>query len=122
MEEDKAYVGSMNDSPKVWTIHSPDSKWAQCDCLIAHEGMMCKHTVKVFKMLHPDIKDGVIVRDVDTLHGVQHAIPMAQCYYVLSQVEQHDEHHTQLANANNVNEKHEVVDLQVATINDIGGY
>ena len=57
MDKDNAYVGSINKSPKVWTIHSPDFEWAQCDCLVAREGMICKYTVKVFSMLHPDIED-----------------------------------------------------------------
>ena len=122
MEEDKAYVGSVNNSPKVWTIHSLDSEWAQCDCPIALQGMMCKHTVKVFKMLHPDILDNVIVREAGTLHGVQRATPMAQCYSALSHVQRRDEHHTQPASVININEEHKVVDLQAATIGYIGGY
>ena len=116
MDEDKAYVKSVNNSPKEWTIHSPDSEWAQCDCPIAREGMMCKHTVKVFKMLHPNIEDGVIVREAGTLHGVHRATPMAQCFSTLSQVQQRDEHYTQPTSAINVNEEPESVDLQAATI------
>ena len=80
MDEDVAYVGSVNNRPKVWTIHSPDSEWAQCDCPVAQQGMICKHTMKVFKMLHPDIHDGVIVREAGTMHGVDRATPMSQCY------------------------------------------
>ena len=79
-DEDVAYVGSINNRPKVWTIHSPDSEWAQCDCPIAEEGMMCKHTVKVFKMLHPDVEDGVIFREADTKHGINRATPLSQCF------------------------------------------
>lgn len=80
MDEDVAYVGSVNNRPKVWTIHSPDSEWAQCDCPVAREGMICKHTIKVFKMLHPDVQDGVIVREAGTMHGVDRATPMSQCH------------------------------------------
>ena len=80
MDDNVAYVASVNNRPKTWTIHSPDSEWAQCDCPVAWEGMICKHTMKVFKMLHPDIKDGVIVREVGTMHGVDRATPMSQCY------------------------------------------
>ena len=80
LDEDVAYVGSVNNRPKVWTIYKPDSEWAQCDCPVAREGMLCKHTVKVFKMLHPDIKDGLIVREAGTMHGVDRATPMSQCY------------------------------------------
>ena len=48
LENNVAYVGSVNNRPKIWTIHSPDSEWAQCDCPIASQGMICKHVVKVF--------------------------------------------------------------------------
>lgn len=56
MDKDVAYIGSMNNRPKVWAIHSPNSKWAQCGCPIAQEGIIYKHTMKAFKMHHPDIK------------------------------------------------------------------
>ena len=69
-DEDVAYIGSINNHSRVWTIHSPDSEWAQCDCPIAKEGIICKHNVKVFKMLHPDIEDGVIFREAGTKHGI----------------------------------------------------
>ncbi len=35
LEDNVAYGGSMNNRPKVWTIHSPNSERAQCDCPIA---------------------------------------------------------------------------------------
>ena len=85
MDEDVAYVGSLNNRPKVWTIKCPDSEWAQCDCPVASEGMICKHTIKVFKMLHPGIDDGVIVREAGTRHGTQRGTPVARCYSRLSQ-------------------------------------
>lgn len=28
MDEDVAYIGAVNNKPKVWTIHSHDSEWA----------------------------------------------------------------------------------------------
>ena len=34
-DEDVAYVGSVNNRPKVWTIKCPNSEWAQCDCPVA---------------------------------------------------------------------------------------
>ena len=80
MDGDNAYIGSVNNNPKVWTIHLLNSKWAQCDCPVACECMICKYTVKVFKMLHPDIKDCVIIREVVTLYSVDHVIFMSQCY------------------------------------------
>ena len=36
MDKDVAYVGSVINKPKVWTIRSHDSEWAQCDCPIVN--------------------------------------------------------------------------------------
>jgi hypothetical protein len=63
LQDNVVYVGSVNNRPKVSTIHSPDFKWAQCDWSIASHGMIYKHDVNVFKMLHLDIEDGVVVRE-----------------------------------------------------------
>ena len=51
-----------------------------CDYSVAQEGMICKHTVKVFKMLHLDIEDGVIFREACTKHGINHGTPLWQCF------------------------------------------
>ena len=85
MDKDVAYVGSVNNRLKVWTIKCPNSEWAQCDCPVANEGMICKPTIKVFKMLHPGIEDGAIVHEASTRHGTQRDIPMKHCYAPLSQ-------------------------------------
>jgi hypothetical protein len=92
MDENIAYVKSVNNMPKIWKVHSPDSEWAQCDCPVAQEGMICKHTVKVFKMLHLDIKDGVIVREVGTRHEVDRITPMSHCYSKVPQTMFHEGH------------------------------
>jgi hypothetical protein len=73
--EDIAYVASINHTPKVWTIHSPSSKWPQCECPLAEQGIACKHVMKVFKMLHLNIHDGAIVRDMGTFHGLNKGLP-----------------------------------------------
>ena len=85
MDEDVAYVGSVNNRPKVWTIKCPNSEWAQCDCPVANEGMICNHTIKVFKMLHLGIEDGAIVHEAGTRHGTQRGTSMKHCYVQLSQ-------------------------------------
>lgn len=119
-DEDIAYVGSVNNRPKVWTIHSPDSEWAQCDCPVAREGMICKHTMKVFKMLHPDIHDGLIVRQAGTLHGVDRGTPMSQCYSKVPQRLQHEE--PPLYNPNTLQDinNSEFIDLDAETIGYTG--
>lgn len=76
MDKNVAYIGSINNVLKVWTIHSPKSEWTQCNCHATKEGMICKHTIKVFKMLNTDINNGVIVRATRTKHKQGRAIPM----------------------------------------------
>jgi hypothetical protein len=85
MDEGVAYVASVNNRPKVWTIYFPDFQWAHCSFPIAKEGMICKHIVKVFKMLHPHVVEGIIVREVGTKHSVDRATPMSQSFTDLSQ-------------------------------------
>ena len=80
IDDDDAYVGSVNNCPKVWTIYSPNSKWAQCNCHIAAQGMICKHTMKVFKVLHPKIENMIIVRHASMEHGTQRTLPLSQCF------------------------------------------
>ncbi len=63
------YVASINHTPKlVWAIHVPSSRWPQCDCPLAKQRIACKYVMKVFKMLHPNILDGAIVKDMGTFH------------------------------------------------------
>jgi len=46
-------------------------KMAECDCPLIAQGIVCKHVMKVFKMLHQNIRDiGSIVREINILHGV----------------------------------------------------
>ena len=80
LDENVAYVASINNRPKVWTIHSPDSEWAQCNCPIAREGMICKHTLKVFKMLHPNVDDGHIFREAGSKYGVDRETRLPECF------------------------------------------
>jgi hypothetical protein len=76
--EDIAYVTSINHTPKVWTNHIPSSKWPQCDCPLAEQGIACEHVMKVFKMLHLNILNGAIVRDKCTFHGINKCPPTSK--------------------------------------------
>ena len=67
--QDIALVVSVNNYPSVWTVTCPDSVWAQCDCPLGKRGNICKHCVKVFKSLHPDVEDAFIIRHAGTLKG-----------------------------------------------------
>jgi hypothetical protein len=63
-------VATTNHLEKMWIVHTPTSKWSQCDCPFIAQGIICKHVMKVFEMLHPNIGDGSIVREISTLHEV----------------------------------------------------
>ncbi len=67
--EDIALVASTNHLPKMWTIHALAYKWPQCNCPLVAQGIICKHVMKIFKMFHPHIPNGAIVRETWTLHG-----------------------------------------------------
>jgi hypothetical protein len=54
--EDISFVASTNDMGKMWIVHILISKWLQCDNLLATQGIVCKHAMKVFKMFHPRVK------------------------------------------------------------------
>ena len=47
--------------------------------------MICKHIIKVFKILHPGADNGVIICEAGTKHGTQCATPMTHCYMRMSQ-------------------------------------
>jgi hypothetical protein len=76
--EDVALVASVNNKPKVWTVHSPDSNFAQCNCPISLQGMICKHIMKAFQLLHSELADGFILREARTRCGVEQSIPLSQ--------------------------------------------
>ncbi len=63
-------MASTNHLEKVWIVHALASKCLQCDCPFAAQGIVCKHVMKVFKMLHLNTRDGSIVRKIGTLHKV----------------------------------------------------
>jgi hypothetical protein len=68
--EDVAFVASTNHMGKMWIVRTPTLKWPQCDYPFLAQDIICKHVMKIFKMLHPNIGDGLIVREIGTLHEV----------------------------------------------------
>lgn len=80
MDEVVAYIGSVNKKPNLWTIYYHDSKWVQLDCPIAQEGIISKHTLKFLKMLHPNVKDGVILEKMGTMHNVDRCTLVSNWY------------------------------------------
>ncbi len=67
-------MASTNHLEKVWIVHASTSEWPQCNCPLVARGIVCKHLMKVFKMLHLNIGDGSIVRKIGTLHGVARGV------------------------------------------------
>jgi hypothetical protein len=59
--EDITLVASTNHPPRMWIIHVLTYKWPQCKCPIAKQRIICKHVMKIFKMLHLHIMDGAII-------------------------------------------------------------
>ena len=78
--DDVALVMSADDISSVWTVHSPNSSFAQCDCPIFLQGMMCKHVMKVFRMINPGLEDGFILREACTTYEVNKTTPMSQTF------------------------------------------
>jgi hypothetical protein len=44
-------------------VHAPGSEWPQCEYPLAAQGIICKHVIKIYKMFHPTILNGVIVQE-----------------------------------------------------------
>ena len=82
--EDVALVVSVNNYPTVWTVYGPDTEWAQCDCFVGQQNTMCKHIMKCFLMKHPEVDEGLIVREAGTRCGVKRTIPLSQCFQAVS--------------------------------------
>lgn len=70
MKENIAMVLSVNSKPKLRTVYSLNSTFAQCDCPISLQAMICKHVMKAFLMTNLGIEEGFIVREACTLYGV----------------------------------------------------
>lgn len=77
-EEDVAYVASQTNFPAIWLVTSPNSDWAHCNCPLGMRGNICKHAVKVFRMINTQVLPGHIIRYAGTLRGtIQVGYPAA---------------------------------------------
>ena len=56
----------------VYTVFNPTSEWAFCTCSQANRGYICKHKLKVFRMLRPNVQEGSIARLCGSLQGTVH--------------------------------------------------
>jgi hypothetical protein len=67
--QDIAHVISVNHFSHIYTILAPYEEYAHCNCAWADQGHICNHAVKVYKMIHPEVKDTIIIRCRGSLHG-----------------------------------------------------
>lgn len=64
-----ALVQSVSRPHLVYAVHNPSTQMAVCECIHSQKGSICKHQVKVLRMMRPDLAEGRIARTLGTLHG-----------------------------------------------------
>ena len=78
-DEDVAYVASKTNFLTIWLVISSNTDWAQCNCPMGMRGNICKHVVKVFRMLNTKVEPGDIIKYVGSLRGtIQAAYPYVE--------------------------------------------
>lgn len=61
-------------------------------------------------MFHPDVDDGVIVKEAGTMHGIDRDTPMSQCYSKVRPILLHEGHSQGSSNLSK--DTYEYVDLE----------
>ena len=64
-----AYIASQTNFPTIWVVTSLNSDWAHYNCPLGMRGNMCKHVIKVFRMINTDVLGYDIIRYACTLRG-----------------------------------------------------
>jgi hypothetical protein len=64
-----AYVTSNKRPHLRYAVHNPETEWGCCECPHSMKGNLCKHHLKVLRMLRPDLAEGGIVKVCGTLYG-----------------------------------------------------
>ena len=67
-----ATVKSCTKVDVLYTVFNPGSEWACCTCSQANRGYICKHKLKVLRMMKPDLEEGSIARLCGSLKGTVH--------------------------------------------------
>ena len=65
-------VKSCSKPHMLYTIFNSRSEWACYTCSQANKGYICKHKLKVLRMLKPDVEEGSIARLCGSLKGTVH--------------------------------------------------
>ena len=68
-----AILCSCTKSNVMYIVFNPTSEWACCSCSQANKGYICKHELKVFRMLRPHIEEGSIARLCGLLQVTVHS-------------------------------------------------
>ena len=61
-EANVAYVASQTKFSTIWVVTSPNSDQAHCNCPLGMQGNMCKHDVKMFRMINTCVSWFDIIR------------------------------------------------------------
>lgn len=64
-----AYVTSNKRPHLHYAVYNPETEWGYCECLHSMKGNLCKHHLKVLRMIRPDLVEGGIVKVCGTLYG-----------------------------------------------------
>lgn len=68
-----AYVRSSKRPHLRYAVYNPCTEWAICECVHSQRGNICKHQLKVLRMVRPDLAEGNIARYLGTLRGTSHS-------------------------------------------------
>jgi hypothetical protein len=67
--QDIGQVISVSNYPRTYTVLAPGEEYAQCNCPWAERGNICKHTMKAYKVIHPNSSDTRIIQERGCLRG-----------------------------------------------------
>jgi hypothetical protein len=65
-----------------YSVYNPDTQWACCECVHTQKGSLCKHQIKVLRMMKLELADRTIVKVYGTLYGTRLGGVLALCRLV----------------------------------------
>jgi hypothetical protein len=54
-----------------YAVYNLDTQWACCECVHSQKGNLCKHQIKVLRMMKPKLANGTIIKVCGTLYGTR---------------------------------------------------
>jgi hypothetical protein len=82
VEGQSALVTSSKRPHVEYAVYNPDSQWACCECVHSQKGNLCKHQIKVLRMMKPKLANGTIIKVCGTLYGMRLGRVSALCKLV----------------------------------------